>query len=433
MLMAHKIALNPNNTQATYFARASGTARFAYNWALAEWQRQYEAWKADNRLPKPSQAALRRQLNALKREQYPWMLEVTKNAPQMAIIQLGEAFKNFWAGRAKYPKFRKKGVHDRFSLSNDQFSVKGSRIRIPNLGWVRMRESLRFTGKIMSATLSRVADKWFVSITVDTEDLPKRRAENQGATGVDLGVSALATLSTGEKVVGPKPHKALLKRLKRLSRRLSRKHKAAKAKLGLAANAPIPKGVRLPVSENAKKARAELSRVHARIANIRNDALHKLTSEVTMRFHTTCIEDLNVRGMLKNHRLARAIADMSFFEFRRQLEYKAAMRGGMVIVADRWFPSSKTCSACGTIQEKMPLAVRQWTCPDCGTSHDRDVNAARNLLALGLAALSRSTASSAECEACGEEGADVGQFGNVKPASTKQEVSTEATLMRSFG
>ena len=428
MLMAHKIALNPNNIQATYFARASGTARFAYNWALAEWQRQYEAWKADNSQPKPSQAALRRQLNALKREQYPWMLEVTKNAPQMAIMQLGDAFKNFWAGRAKYPKFRKKGVHDRFSLSNDQFSVKGSRIRIPNLGWVRMRESLRFTGKIMSATLSRVADKWFVSITVDTEDSPKRRAENQGATGVDLGVSALATFSTGEKVVGPKPHKALLKRLKRLSRSLSRKHEAAKVKLGLAANARIPKGVRLPVSENAKKARAELSRLHARIANIRADALHKLTSDLTRRFHTIAIEDLNVRGMLKNHRLARAIADMSFFEFRRQLEYKAERRGGIVMVADRWFASSKICSVCAVKQDKMPLAVRQWTCPDCGTIHDRDVNAARNLLALGLAALSRSTASSAECEACGEEGSGVGQSGNVKPASTKQEVSTKATF-----
>ena len=423
MLMAHKIALNPNNAQATYFARASGTARFAYNWALDEWQRQYEAWKADNSRPKPSQAALRRQLNALKREQYPWMLEVTKNAPQMAIIQLGEAFKNFWAGRAKYPKFRKKGVHDRFTLTNDQFSIDGRRIRIPNLGWVRMRESLRFTGKIMSATLSRVADKWFVSITVDTEDSPKRRAENQGAAGVDLGISALATLSTGEKVIGPKPHRALLKRQKRLSRRLSRKHKAAKAKLGLAANAPIPKGLRLPVSENAKKAKATLSRLHARIANIRKDALHKLTSEITRRFHTACIEDLNVRGMLKNRRLARSIADMSFFEFRRQLEYKAGRRGGMVVVADRWFPSSKTCSVCGTIQEEMPLAVRQWTCPDCGASHDRDVNAARNLLALGLAALSRSTASSAGCEACGEEGAGSARKSRAKPASMKQEVS----------
>ena len=425
MLTAHKIALNPNNAQATYFARASGTARFAYNWALAEWQRQYEAWKQDDNLPKPSQAALRRQLNALKREQFPWMMEVTKNAPQMAIIQLGDAFRNFWAGGANYPKFRKKGIHDRFSLSNDQFSVKDSRIRIPHLGWVRMRESLRFIGKIMSATVSRVADKWFVSITVDTEEPPERHAENQGAAGVDLGVSALATLSTGEKVVGPKPHKALLKRQKRLSRSLSRKHLAAKARMGLSRGQPIPKGVRLPVSENAKKARAKLSRLHARIANIRQDALHKLTTDLTRRFHTIGIEDLSVRGMLKNHHLARSIADMSFFEFRRQLEYKAGRRRGLVVVADRWFPSTKTCSVCGTIQEKMPLAVRQWTCPDCGTTHDRDVNAARNLLALGLAALSRSTASSAECEACGEESSGSGRKAGVKLASMKQEVSFE--------
>ncbi|EHQ53770.1 transposon IS605 OrfB, partial [Ectothiorhodospira sp. PHS-1] len=121
MIRAHKIALAPNNRQATYFARAAGTARFAYNWALAEWQCQYAAWKQDNSLPKPSQAGLRRQLNAIKREQFPWMLEVTKTAPQMAIIQLGEAFKHFFAGRARYPKFRKKGVHDRFTLTNDQF------------------------------------------------------------------------------------------------------------------------------------------------------------------------------------------------------------------------------------------------------------------------------------------------------------------------
>ncbi|MCG5520405.1 transposase, partial [Ectothiorhodospira sp. 9905] len=161
---------------------------------------------------KPSQVALRRHLNAVKREQFPWMLEVTKTAPQMAIIQLGEAFRNFFAGRARYPRFRKKGVHDRFTLTNDQFRVEGSRIRIPNLGWVRMRESLRFTGKIMSATVSRVADRWFVSITVDTEDPPRRPAENQGSVGVDLGVLALATLSTGDTITGPKAHTALLKR-----------------------------------------------------------------------------------------------------------------------------------------------------------------------------------------------------------------------------
>jgi len=228
MLIAHRIALAPNNTQATYLARAAGTARFAYNWALAQWKSQYQAWREDNRLAKPTQQALRRQLNAIKREQFPWMLEVTKNAPQMAIIQLGQAFQNFFAGRARYPQFRKKGVHDRFSLTNDQFAVEGKRIRIPNLGWVRLREPLRFSGKILSATVSRVADRWFVSIAMDTlntSHLPK--AENQGAVGVDLGVSALATLSTGETVEGPKPHKALLSRLRRLSRSLSRKSKGS--------------------------------------------------------------------------------------------------------------------------------------------------------------------------------------------------------------
>ena len=373
MIVAHKIALDPNDKQATYFARAAGTARFAYNWALAEWQRQYEAWKQDNSLPKPSQAALRRQLNAIKREQFPWMLEVTKNAPQMAIIQLGEAFKNFFTGRAKYPKFRKKGVHDRFTLSNDQFSIDGCRIRIPKLGWVRMRESLRFAGKIMSATISGVADRWFVSITVDTKDhshLPK--AENQGVVGVDLGVSALATLSTGEVIAGPKPYKALLDRLRRLSRSLSRKQKGS-----------------------SNQVKAKLAKLHARIAAIRSDALHKLTSDLTRRFHTIGIEDLNVRGMLKNRHLARSIADMGFFELRRQLEYKAAMRGGQVLVVDRFYPSSKTCSECGHKLEELPLAVREWTCPVCGSIHDRDVNAAINL---------KNMAVSSTVSACGEEG-----------------------------
>lgn len=411
MLIAHRIALDPNNVQATYFARACGVARFAYNWALDEWQRQYEAWKADNSLPKPSQHALRRQLNAIKREQFPWMLEVTKCAPQMAIIQLGEAFKNFFSGRARCPKFRKKGVHDRFTLTNDQFDIDGCRIRIPNLGWVRMRESLRFTGKILSATISRVADKWFVSITVDTQDnshLPQaenepqdenqvcgkfRRSQNQGAVGVDLGISALATLSTGETIPGPKPHKALLGRLRRLSRSLSRKQKG---------------------SRNRQKAKAKLAKLHARIAAIRSDALHKLTTNLTRRFHTIGIEDLNVRGMMANRHLARSIADMSFFEFRRQLEYKARMRGGVVKVADRFYASSKTCSACGSVQEKLPLSIRQWTCPECGVVHDRDVNAAINL---------KNMAVSSTVSACGEEGSGPARKRQAKPASLKQEVS----------
>ncbi len=368
MLIAHKITLDLNNVQATYMARATGTARFAYNWALAEWQRQYEAHRADESLPKPGQLALRRQLNAIKREQFPWMMEVTKNAPQMAIIQLGQAFENFFAGRARYPKFRKRGVHDRFTLTNCQIHSDDRRIRIPKLGWVRMREPLRFVGYSQSATVSRVADRWFVSLTVDTpavSHLPP--AETQGGVGVDLGVSAFAALSTGEVKVGPKPHKALLKRLRRLSRSLSRKQKG---------------------SANRRKAKAKLARLHARSGNIRNDAQHKLTTDLTRRFHTIGIEDLNVRGMMANRHLARSIADMGFHECRRQLEYKAAMRGGVVIVADRWFASSKTCSG-------------------CGMAHDRDVNAAINL---------KNYAVSSTVSACGGEGSGLGGNAKTKPA-----------------
>ena len=397
MIIAHKIALDLNNQQATYCQKAAGTARFSYNWALAEWSAQYQAWKLDG--AQPSQAALRRQLNAIKREQFPWMLEVTKNAPQMAIIQLGEAFKNFFAGRAKYPQFKKKGKsRDSFTLTNDQFSVEGSRIRIPLLGWVRMRESLRFNGKIVSATISRTANRWYVSISVDTEDkshLPK--AENQGVVGVDLGVKALATLSTGEEITGAKPLKRLMAKLKRLSRALSRKTKG---------------------SANHQKAKQKIAKLHARIAFVRQNTLHQVTTDLTRRFHTIGIEDLNVKGMVKNRRLSRAISDMGFFEFRRQLEYKAQMRGGVVVVADRWYPSSKTCHVCGDVQSTLPLSVRQWQCPTCQTQHDRDKNAAINLARHAV---------SSTVSACGAEGSGSDRKARAKPAAVKQEVNTKTT------
>ena len=393
MLIAHRIALDPNNVQATYLARAAGVARFAYNWALSEWQRQYVAHQADPTLPAPSQLALRRQLNAIKREQFPWMLDVTKNAPQMAIIQLGNAFKNFFAHRARYPRFRRKGVDDRFTLTNDQFRVDGKRFYIPKLGWVRMREALRFTGRIVSATVSRRADRWHVSITVDATETSPPPAENQGEVGIDLGVSALATLSTGEQWPGPKALRSLLDRLRRLSRALSRKVKG---------------------SRNRERAKRRLARLHARIANLRRDGLHKLTTSVTRRFHTIGIEDLNVRGMLGNHRLARAIADMGFYELRRQLEYKAAWHGGRVVVVDRWYPSSKTCSCCGHRLEELALGTRSWTCPACGVHHDRDINAAVNLKNMAMSSIAT---------ACGGNGAGPVREHGTKPVPEKQEPS----------
>lgn len=399
MLIAHKIALNPNNKQRTYFSRAAGVARFSYNWALSEWKRQYDAHLADKQLPKPSETSLRRNLNAIKREQFPWMLAVTKNAPQMAIMQLGDAFKNFFAGRAAYPNFRKKGIHDRFSMTNDQFKLKDYHIHIPKLGWVRMCETPRFTGKVMSATISRTANRWFVSVTMDVSDLSHLpKAENQGIVGVDLGVTNLATLSTGERPIdGPKAHKTLLKRLQRQSRQVSRKEKG---------------------SQNRKKAVMKLAKLHARIANIRQNALHQLTSNLTKRFHTIGIEDLNVKGMMSNRKLARSISDMGFFEFRRQLEYKALQRGSRVVVAERWFASSKLCSICHTKIEHLPLSMRVWTCTTCHTQHDRDLNAAINLAHYAV---------SSTVSACGEESSGSCRKIRTKLSSMKQEVNTKAT------
>jgi putative transposase len=396
--LAHCIRLDPNNVQATGLSKAAGVARFAYNWALGEWQRQYNLTKTDAALPRPNETALRCQLNAVKRTAFPWMLEVTKNAPQMAIIQLGKAFDNFFNKLSRYPRFRRKGRDDRFTITNDQFKIEEKRIRIPKLGWVRMRERLRYAGHIVSATITRHAGRWYASITVDTPDDPRLpQAENQGAVGVDLGVTTLATLSNGEKVVGPKALRTLLDKVRRLARSQSRKVKG---------------------SHNRAKAKMNLAKLHARIAAMRRDCLHKLTTDLTCRFHTIVIEDLNVKGMLKNHCLARSIVDMGFHEFKRQLIYKTARRGGLLILADRWYASSRLCSNCGYKLASLDLGTRQWACPACHVHHDRDVNAAINLRGLAV---------SSTVIACGEVGSDPACKRKVKLVSAKQESNGKKT------
>jgi len=346
--------------QATHLSKACGVARFAYNWALARAKERYEQDNAS----KFNEALLRRELNAVKREQFPWMLEVTKCAPQLAIKDgLAKAFGNFFAKRAGFPKFRKKGVHDSFSLSNDQLKIKCNSVKIPNLGWVRIVEELRYNGKILGATISRTADKWYVSIQVEIPDTPIAPSENQ-AVGVDLGVKFLATLSDGTQIVGSKASRQYEQKLRRLNQLLSRKVGAKKGERK---------------SANFVKTRKQVSRLYAKMANIRTDETHKLTTMLTKNYGTIGIEDLNVKGMMSNHKLARSVADMSFFEFRRQLEYKAESAGVNIVVADTWFPSSKMCSHCGTKVDEMPLNVRLWTCLGCNTQHDRDVNASINL------------------------------------------------------
>jgi len=360
MIRAHKIRLYPNNAQVTYFTKACGVARFSYNWALSKAKERYELDKT----LRFNEALLRKELNAIKRELFPWMLEVTKCASQLAIKDgLGKAFRNFFAGRAGFPKYRRKGVNDSFSLSNDQYKIIGATVRVPSLGFVRLAEGLRYDGKQLGATISRTADKWFVSIHVELPDKLISASENQ-AVGVDLGIKSLATLSDGELVTGAKVSRQCEKKLRRLNQSLSRKVGAKKGE---------------KKSANFIKTRKQISRLYARMANIRADETHKLTSMLIQSYGLIGIEDLNVKGMMSNHKLARSVADMSFFEFRRQLEYKSEIAGVKVIVTDMWFPSSKMCSTCGFIAEEMPLSLREWTCEHCNSNHDRDINSAINL------------------------------------------------------
>ena len=386
IIRGHIIRLDPTNKQATHFSKACGVARLAYNWALGQWKKQYEQDKNyrddcqakgitidENRLNKPSQGKLRKQLNAIKREQFPFMLEVTKCSPQLAIMQLGDAFKRFFKGESKYPQFRKKGVNDRFSLSNDQFKLKLKKdkpfIQIPNLGLVKMRENLRFDGKILCAKVFTKGGQWFVSIAVELDNNTQVRQlkTNQtlktlktgNAVGIDLGITDLATLSTGEKIQAPKPLKNKLKKLQRLSKQLSRKQKG---------------------SNNREKAKTKLSRLHYQISCIRKDFLHKLSTNLVKKFDVICLENLNIKGMVKNRKLSRAINDLGFYELKRQLIYKANQWGKSIKELDRFYPSSKTCSCCGVKLDELPLSVRNWTCPNCNTNHDRDINASINIL-----------------------------------------------------
>jgi putative transposase len=387
MHLAHKIKLQPTKAQEQYFARGCGVARFAFNWALAEWKKEYDAGG------KPNEAALRKKLNSIKAGEFPWMAEVTKCAPQQAIKNVGTAFQHFFrrvklGQKPGYPRFKCKGQHDSFRADNGPSDANsnavecvGKSVKLPRCGAVKMRETLRFPGRTLSATVSKQADGWYVTVLVDTADVLSGPLGG-GTVGVDLGIKNLAVLSTGEVLPPLKPHRALHTRLVRLSRSLSRKQKG---------------------SSNRAKAKTKLAKLHKRIADIRVDALHKLT-------HRLATEDLNVKGMVRNRRLARSVSDAGFGEFRRQLEYKAAMTGALVFVVDRFYPSSKTCSVCGQIHD-MKLSDRVMAC-DCGNVMDRDLNAAVNL---------KNKAVGSTVSACGEEGSGRGGNTTTKPASVKQE------------
>jgi len=391
MILSHRSTLDPTVKQREQLARACGVARFAYNWALAEWKRQYEAGE------KPTAYKLDALFNSIKRAQFPFVCEVASRASQNAILDLGTAFSNFFrrvknGEKPGYPRFKKRGVHDAFLINNQDFRFIGKKVKLPKLGLVKCHEELRFNGKIMSATISREADRWFISVAVDLGSVEATLRLEGSKVGVDLGLITFATAFDGsvvEKIAAPKPLKASLRKLQRLSRVRSRRFcKTVKQQ-----------------SKRYYKAKLRVAKQHVRIKNIRSDFLHKLTTRLARTTKTIVIEDLNVKGMLSNHCLARSIADVSFYEFRRQLTYKAKLYGSDLVVADRWFPSTKRCSHCGTVRDSISLDERVFHCSSCGFSICRDENAARNLR----------TVSSTGIYARRQEGSDDGSNVIVKP------------------
>ena len=361
MIISHKIRIYPNTEQEVFLKKSCGVARFAYNWGLNEWQTQYKNGGKLNRFK------LDKLFNSVKKQEFPFVCEVSKCCAQIAFANLGRAYKNFFDRRAKYPRFKKKGIHDSFGLDNLNFRIEGKRIKLAKIQPMRMAEELRFDGKIMSGTVSRVADKWYISIAVEIKrnlTLPKTGKY----VGVDLGVKDIAITSDGYKFANPRWIHKSEKKLKRLQHEMSRRQRASKRR---------------------ERTRLRLARQHDRVAKQRKDWLHKITTYLVRSYDVIALEDLNVRGMTKNHSLTKAITNVSFGEFNRQIEYKAQMYGKQIYRSDRFFPSSKTCSVCGCIQDKMPLNVREWTCPECRAHHDRDINAATNLLRQAMPEVTR--------------------------------------------
>lgn len=361
MLIQHgyKTEIAPNNNQIVLLHKNVGAARFAYNWALNIKQKAFKA-----KVKIPNAIELHRELNKLKKTDLPWMYEVSKCSPQEALRNCDTAFKNFFR-RCKqkkekkgFPKFKsKKSGLGSFRLTGT-IKVTSKYIQLPRLGKIRLKEHnyLPLNAKILGAIISERAGRWFVSLQVEEEI--NQISKPTCMIGVDLGVKTLATCSDGQIFANPKALKTNLEKLKRRSRQLSRKVKGSK---------------------NRKKAAKKLARLHYRIANIRKDNLHKITTHLTKTKSKIVIEDLNISGMLKNRKLSRAIADLGLFEFRRQLEYKGKWHGCEIILADRFFPSSKSCSRCGWIKKDLTLTDRAFVCDSCGLEIDRDLNASLNL------------------------------------------------------
>ena len=349
---SHKIALDPTEDQHSWFAQQCGYARFAYNYGLSDFKNTPRHWKE-----------LNKRFNVAKRA-IEWASDMDQRAALFGIKCLGDAISRWRSGQNKFPKHKKRNHHQSYSTDPTSVTLKGNRIRLPKIGWVRMFEALRFEGEILKVTISRTAHRWFVSITVGTgtPNVP-RDARGLPVIGIDVGINSLATLDNGRHYENPRPLKRYERKLKREHRRLSKK--------------VFP-------SNNWFKQKRKLERIHYRIACIREDAHHKVTTEIVNTASAIGIETLKITNLLKNRNLAKALSDSALGGFLAKLKSKAGVRGIRVVEAPQFFASSKTCSNCGQKKKELSLADRHYHCESCSLTENRDVNAAKNLQHLAV-------------------------------------------------
>jgi putative transposase len=380
---AYQFALDPTPRQRRALASHCGAARVAYNWGLELFKTRLEQRQIDPTVVVPwTLYELQREWNRAKDQAAPWWPENSKEAYKSGLDSLARALRN-WSdsrtGRRKgrpmgFPRWKKKARgRQACRFSTGAIRVLGDRkhVQLPRIGVLKTHESTRKlarriekgTARILAATISRTADRWFVSFTVEVERHIPTRDSMGSAVGVDVGVRHLAILSTGAVIANPRALEAVLPKLRRLNRELAR---------------------RKPGSSRWNASRRRYARLHARVASIRRDALHKLTTSLATQCGTIVVEHLNVSALSRNRRIARAISDTGMGEFRRQLTYKATWYGSRLVVADPFYPSSKTCSACGWVKAKLTLVERSFRCEVCSLVLDRDLNAARNLAQLVL-------------------------------------------------
>lgn len=360
---AYRFRFYPTSAQEQILAQTFGCARFAYNWAL---RLRSDAWlQRQERVGYHETSAA---LTALKKTpEHVWLNDVSSVPVQQALRHLQAAFSNFFAKRAKYPAFKRKDGPQSAEYTTSAFRWDGETLRLAKMDEalnIRWSRAVPKAAVLTTVTVSRdSAGRYFVALLCD--DAVAAKPEVTGNVGIDLGLSHFAILSTGEKIGSPRTFRQNEARLAKWQRRLKNKM------LG---------------SKNRAKVKRKVARVHAHITDARRDFLHKLSTRLVNENQVIAVETLSVKNMLRNRSLAKSISDAGWSEFVRQLEYKSQWAGRTLVGIDRWYPSTKTCSTCGHVQGKMPLSVREWTCPECETHHDRDVNAARNVLAAGLAA-----------------------------------------------